>query len=275
MNVLLTILAILPGLIIAYLIYRFDKHEKESKLALAISFGIGVLSAFPALWIEQGYDNLGVNEFGSFWNLLLLSFVSIALTEELVKFIALMAYPFPKKFFNEPMDGIVYAVMIGMGFATIENIFYAYRFGTGTVLVRAFTAVPAHAIFAIMMGYFVGLAKFDKKNRIRLLAYGLGIAVLVHGIYDVFILQKYHDWIMLLATLTLVVGGFFCYRFIRTHQQNSPFIQEESIVEELPEENIIIEASAPITEVTEERTTSSSDDDIMNSIISDMQGEEE
>jgi len=155
--------------------------------------------------------------------LLLLSFVVIALSEELVKFIALIAYPFQKKFFNEPIDGIVYSVMIGMGFATIENIIYADRFGTGTTIVRAFTAVPAHAVFAVIMGYFTGLAKFNPDKKITYLAMGLGLAILVHGIYDVFILQQYYEWLMLFATFTLLLSGYFAYRLIRMHQAASPF----------------------------------------------------
>lgn len=225
-NFLIAILAILPGILICYLIFRMDKFEKESRFPLLICFVLGILSALPALKLEEWGDSLGINEFGSFGMLLLLSFVVIALSEELVKFIALLLYPFQKNFFNEPMDGIVYSVMIGMGFATIENIIYADRFGTGTAIVRAFTAVPAHAIFAILMGYYVGLAKFNPEKKWVYLAKGLGLAVLVHGIYDVFILQQYYDWLMLFATFTLVVSGFFAYRLILSHQKISPFQKE-------------------------------------------------
>lgn len=226
-NFLIALLAILPGILICYLIYRMDKFEKESRLPLLICFILGIASALPALKLEEWGDSLGINEYGSFGMLLLLSFIVIALSEELVKFIAVFLYPFQKSFFNEPIDGIVYSVMIGMGFATIENIIYADRFGTGTAIVRAFTAVPAHAVFAVLMGYYVGLAKFNPKKKFIYLAKGLGIAVLVHGIYDVFILQQYHEWLMLLATFTLLVGGVFAYRLIRLHQKASPFQEKE------------------------------------------------
>lgn len=226
-NLLLSILAILPGAIICYIIYRLDKYEKEPRLPLLLSFILGIVSAVPALKLEEWWDRMGVNEHGSFMMLLLLSFVVIALSEELVKFIALLIYPYQKKFFNEPLDGIVYAIMIGMGFATIENILYADRFGTGTTIVRAFTAVPAHAIFAIIMGYYTGLAKFNPDQKIKHLATGLFLAIFIHGIYDVFILQQYYDWLMLLATLVLIVSGVYAYRLIRLHQEASPFRDEE------------------------------------------------
>jgi protease PrsW len=265
-NTFLIILAIFPGLLICYLIYRFDKHEKESRLPLAICFGLGILSALPALKLEEWGDSIGINEHEGFWMLMLLSFVVIALSEELVKFIVLIAYPFQKKFFNEPLDGIVYAVVIGMGFATIENIIYAGRFGTGTTIIRAFTAVPAHAVFAILMGYFTGLAKFDQKNRLRNLGLGLSTALLIHGIYDFFILQQYYEWLMLFATFTLLLSGFLSYRLIKIHQEDSPFINV--VVEETNDTNIsgVLEKAA-IT------STSKSNDDIMDAIISDLEEE--
>ena len=52
-----------------------------------------------------------------------------------------------------------------MGFATMENISFANRFGLETVLLRAFTAVPAHLVFGVVAGYYVGLAKFDHARR--------------------------------------------------------------------------------------------------------------
>jgi RsiW-degrading membrane proteinase PrsW (M82 family) len=223
-SVLVILLAIIPGLLIGYLIYRSDLYEKESPLPLLICFGLGIISAIPALKLEEWGDRMGIQEGQNFWMLLLLAFVVVALSEELMKFIVLVAYPFQRSFFNEPMDGIIYSGMIGMGFATIENIFYATQFGTGTTIVRAFTAVPAHGVFAIIMGYYVGLAKMDEKKRVKYLVKGLGIAVLVHGTYDFFILQHYRDWLMIMATFVLFISGFYAYRLIRKHQSNSPFI---------------------------------------------------
>lgn len=266
-NFLLVILAILPGVLICYLIYRFDKYEKETNLPLAICFGLGVFSALPALKLEEWGDRMGINEHGGFGMLLFLSFVVIALSEELVKFIALIAYPFQKKFFNEPIDGIIYTVMIGMGFATIENIIYADRFGTATTIVRAFTAVPAHAVFAIIMGYFVGLAKFNPKEKYKYLALGLGAAVLVHGIYDVFILQQYYEWLMLFATFTLLICAFLAYRLIKMHQENSPFKSRIEVENNIEEDSILIADGLEDTPIVE------SDDDIMGAILGDLEEE--
>lgn len=99
------------------------------------------------------------------------AFFVVALIEEFSKYIFVRFYSQPKKYFNEPFDGIVYAVMVSMGFAAIENIAYVSQGGMGTAIVRAFTAVPAHATFAVLMGYFMGLAKFapSKSKNVSLI----------------------------------------------------------------------------------------------------------
>lgn len=230
MSPFLVILAVVPGLVICFLIYKIDKFEKEPVLHLSVCFLLGILSCYPAIKLEELGDSLGYDETQGLGNLLIFSYIIIALSEELVKYLALVFYAYPKKSFNEPLDGILYSVMIGMGFATLENVLYADRFGLQTIVLRAFTAVPIHAVFAIMMGYFVGLAKFNSKNRIIYLVLGLIVPVLIHGTYDFFILQQYYKWLMVLAAFTLCISAFFAIRAIRLHQQNSPF--KESFMED-------------------------------------------
>ena len=258
------VLAILPGLLICFLLFKLDKFEKEPILHLSICFVLGVLCCFPAMKLEMWGDQLGYDENQGIGTLLVFSYIVVALSEELVKYLALVFYPFQRKFFNEPLDGIVYAVMIGMGFATLENILYADRFGLQTIIVRAFTAVPAHAVFAIIMGYYVGLAKFDLKNRKKYLALGLLIPVLIHGTYDVFILQGYYEWLMVLATVTLTISAYFAYRVIRIHQQSSPF------KDYIPE---VVATTPPTTDLSE-KTTNTSDNEIMDEIIAEMDADD-
>ena len=92
--------------------------------------------------------------------------------------------------FNEPLDGIVYAVMVSLGFATVENISYvigAQEQGTNVAILRMFSAIPLHAACGVIMGYFVGMAKFNKENYNSLLLKGVLIATLVHAIYNYFL----------------------------------------------------------------------------------------
>ena len=82
------------------------------------------------------------------------------LVEEYLKLtvVRLTAYRAPA--FDEVMDGVVYTVVAGMGFACLENVLYVMGGSLATALVRAFTAVPLHAVASGLMGYSLGRARF-------------------------------------------------------------------------------------------------------------------
>lgn len=226
MHILILLLATLPGLFISYAIFRADKYEREPLAPMLLCFAAGGAATVPVVMLERWlFAWLGQPPF-HIGQTALLSFGALALTEELAKFALLLLLAFPHKFFNEPIDGIVYAVLIAMGFATLENIVYADRFGLQTVLLRALTAVPAHLVFAVIQGYYAGLAWFEPERRGRLLATGLLLAILVHGAYDLLILQDLSRWLVVLGTVALYLSLILCGQLIRHHQEQSPFKKE-------------------------------------------------
>ncbi len=190
---MLLLLSILPGIAISLYIFFRDKYEPEPKWLLLGCFAFGALSTVPAVWLEKkGVEWLVYQGFDSFWNVLATAFLVVALSEELVKFLFLRLLIYPRPSFNEPLDGIVYAVVFGMGFATWENILYVMirEGGVAVGLLRMFTAVPAHAAFGVIMGYFLGRAKHEGHRGRALLGWGIVGALLSHGAYDFFIFQK-------------------------------------------------------------------------------------
>lgn len=220
MDPVLLILAIIPGLLISWYIYRMDRLEREHRLHLMACFVSGMLLTLPADGIEQWLRATGM----TFPAALIVYIPAIAVAEELLKFLLLVLYPLSRKhIFDEPIDGIVYAIMIGMGFATMENIAYASTFGLGTTIVRAFTAVPAHALFAVLMGYYAGLSWLHPERRKKHLWHGLLLAVIFHGVYDFLVLQAYYDWLVILAVAGLWISIYFARDLIIRHQENSPF----------------------------------------------------
>lgn len=85
----------------------------------------------------------------------------------------------------------MYAVFISLGFATVENLAYVLSTGMSTAVVRSFTAVPAHALFAVAMGYYLGIAKFaGPRYRQKYIWLGFISPVILHGIYDFILLSQ-------------------------------------------------------------------------------------
>jgi len=211
---LLLLLAILPPLLIAYYVYQKDKYDKEPKSLIIKSFLFGCLAILPAIFLETIYDQ------SLFPNLFLYVFFGIALIEEGVKYFFLKNYMYKKKEFNEPMDGIVYAVMISLGFATVENISYVFKYeeqGLFVAITRMFTAIPLHAVCGVILGYFVGLAKFSDDKR-PLLFKGLFLAVLIHALYNYFIFLGQG---FIFSIIVLIVAIYYSKKAIDIHQQDS------------------------------------------------------
>lgn len=191
----LLMLAIAPVALLLIYIYNRDVISKEPKSMLAKAFIGGVLCILIDLILILPFQAI----FGEAetWNGILLStfgsaFIEAGIPEEVSKFIILYFLIWKSKEFDEHFDGIIYATFISMGFACIENILYVFEHGAGTGIMRAFTAVPGHFFFAVIMGYYFSRAKFDIKNRTSNMIKAIIYPMIIHGCYDMilFMIEK-------------------------------------------------------------------------------------
>lgn len=222
MNLILS--AVAPIMVIIIFIYVQDKYDKEPLWLLVLNFVFGaVISVIIVTVIYLITDSmLPLNNNFSIWQQFIRAFLVVGLSEEFSKYIVVRYFAQPRRAFNEPFDGIIYAVMVSMGFACTENILYVLNGGYDVALIRAFTAVPAHATFGIIMGYFMGKAKFS-NNRFKLNMAGLFFAVLFHGAYDFFLFIGFIPGISFGAIISLMIGVFLSRKAIIKHQENSNF----------------------------------------------------
>lgn len=183
--------AVLPPIVLLTYIYKMDRAEKESPALLFRIFLRGVMACIPAAIAEYLGETVAEILFdpeGDIYSLVNI-FASVALSEEFFKFLAAKRCTWRSEEFNYRFDGIIYAVFSSLGFATLENIIYVYRFGFKTGLMRAVLAIPGHMVFGVFMGIFYGKAReYSYKERRGKSAAMLLLSVLVptilHGIYD-------------------------------------------------------------------------------------------
>lgn len=175
--------AISPAIVLVMIMIRKDNRPEPNKWLWA-AVGLGVLIC-PVLFL-LAFLGWPVIEADSLWTAFLTSFVTSAVPEECLKFMALLILARCCKHFDEYFDGIVYAVCIGMGFAGLENIMYVigYEEWIYVSITRALLSVPMHYFFAIIMGTFFSLGWFDKRNRKVYFSAALLLPIIVHGIYD-------------------------------------------------------------------------------------------
>lgn len=220
-------LALAPGAAIMLFVYLKDKHEREPLSLLLISFLYGGLSTLITLFISWPVNILILTKEQDVIHQFFNAFFKVALIEEFSKFIFVRFILYNNKNFNEPFDGIVYAVMVSMGFATVENVVYIFQYGFTTGVLRMFTAVPAHATFAVLMGFFLGKAKFTHRKGLYYSLIALLAPTLFHGSYDYFWFISFVPGIWTGALLSLIICFILSRQAIRLHQQASPFINQQ------------------------------------------------
>ena len=187
----LLVLAVLPGAILLYYVYKLDPVEKEPPKLLASLLALGIVSVIPAVLLEMLFDGLVLKNWSvsSSTYLIVENFLGIALIEELCKFFFLSIRTWNNRDFDYVFDGIVYAVFVSLGFAIAENIMYVFEYGFSTGVMRAFTAIPGHCVFAVFMGFFYGEAKLARVQgngglMVGYLVLAVIVPVLCHGLYD-------------------------------------------------------------------------------------------
>lgn len=206
MDLLSCVLGFAPGLFWLWFLRRKDDLEPEPKRLVLAVFLAGCGSAAIVLALRPTLEQfipVGPAALADFVD----AFAVTALVEELVKFAAFFAVAFWHRQLNEPLDGIIYGSAAGLGFASVENVLYVQLTEDPSLLLaRTFTATLAHAACSGMLGFCVGMTRMRRRLRRRwLIAWGLGVAVLLHGTYDYFLLgPRSLAWIALLGALPMM-----------------------------------------------------------------------
>lgn len=188
--IIILLTALLPALVLVYFIYRKDKYEREPTGMLVKAFCFGALSALASFLISLPFGAMGLypSEAVTVGGHIRVALFGAAIPEEVAKFVLLWVFIRKNPYFNEYVDGIVYAVCVGMGFAAFENI--GYVFGSqeawlATGIMRAVVSIPAHFFFAVAMGYYYSKAAFDRYDRRRLnIALALIVPIALHATFD-------------------------------------------------------------------------------------------
>ncbi|CAG9623509.1 glutamic-type intramembrane protease PrsW [Sutcliffiella rhizosphaerae] len=180
---------IAPGLALLSYFYLKDKFEKEPISFVFKIFMFGALLVFPLMFIQYVIQ-LEFNVSSHFVNAFLVS----GLLEEFFKWFVLIYLVYHNIHFDEHYDGIVYGVAVSLGFATAENILFLIANGVELAFGRAILPVSSHALFGVIMGYYLGKGKFSfhSKQRKKWIMLSIFIPFFLHGMYNVIILsQKY------------------------------------------------------------------------------------
>ena len=178
--IILLSVAIAPGLALFSYFYLRNQISAEPSKTLFHTFIYGAILTFPILFIQHVFE---VEDL--FDSMLIRNVLFTSILEEFFKWLILVMAIFQHVEFDDPYDGILYGASVSLGFATVENILYLLTYGLDTAFLRALLPVSSHAIFGVVMGYYLGLAKFAGNQATRqLLFVALFVPVGLHSMYN-------------------------------------------------------------------------------------------
>lgn len=174
--------AVAPVIFLLLFIYSKDKKAPEPTDQLLRAFRYGILSALCVMVVMSPFASSG--EPSSLWQCAKVSFLEAGIPEEFFKWLFLYILIWRSPQFDEYIDGIIYAVFVSMGFACLENVMYVLPGTMATAFTRALLSVPAHFLFAVIMGYYFSMARFHPERRTCYMIYSFVLPMIAHGLFD-------------------------------------------------------------------------------------------
>ena len=206
---------VIPVIFWAVYHYHKDRHLPEPLGHLLLAFGLGMLAAgiSQALYIGLGplglrYDAVALAE-TSVLGLFSYSMLAIGPIEEISKLLLFVIVVLRLKEFDEPLDGIIYASFIGLGFAAVENWQYLDYLTPTEAYARGFASPVIHILFASIWGHWIGCAYLQGRSILVAAAKGLAIAAGLHGLYDFVVILNPHNSLPIAAS---GIGAIWVWR---------------------------------------------------------------
>ena len=206
-----------PSIIWLLFFLRKDVHPESNKMVLKIFF-LGALITLPAVLIELGIEK-GLNKWASPLASAIYIFLGIAFVEEFLKYLVVREKVLSNPEFDEPVDVLLYMIIAALGFAALENILVLlpkekplFFYETAIIsFLRFIGATFLHALCSGTMGYFLALSFFEIKKKLRLTILGLVIATVLHGLFNLFIMEIDKTLLVYNGEITIVNFPLFIF----------------------------------------------------------------
>jgi RsiW-degrading membrane proteinase PrsW (M82 family) len=206
---------VLPVLFWAWYHYYKDRRLPEPVGYLVLAFLLGAGSYWLGILMYEGLGVIGLR-FDAFLlaetdhgGLLLYAILAIGPIEELAKLLPFMLLIFSIDEFDEPIDGIIYASFIALGFSTVENLYYLQYVSDIEALARGFAGPVVHIVFASIWGYYIGRAFLRRRSVALTVFVSLMATAVLHGLYDYLVIALP---IFALPASALLVVGIWVWR---------------------------------------------------------------
>ena len=222
---MLDVLSIIVAPTVFWFLYHSykDRFRPEPIVPLVLSYLSGFGAGYLCLKIYELGNRYGVaaDPDGNRLVFLLYCVLVVGVLEEACKFAPFRLISMQSRHFDEPIDGIVYASAVALGFASYENFKYMEFLEGRELLARAIASPLMHCMFASIWGYACGRARHDGRPLLRPALIGLGVAALIHGVYDFLVLATHPFVRPATAGIVLVIWIWRMRLIRRLHEEHS------------------------------------------------------
>ena len=215
-----------PVLFWAVYHYYKDRHLPEPVGYLVITFVLGMAAVHVSSALYAGLGLVGLRFDAGYladtsaWGLLAYSILAIGPVEEIAKLLPFLLVVLRFREFDEPMDGIIYASFIGLGYAAVENWQYLDYLTTTEAIARGFASPVIHMLFASIWGHWIGRAHVAGRSIVRATIISAIVASTLHGLYDfVVILNPGHA--LPVAAFGILVIWLWRLRILRAMHEDA------------------------------------------------------
>jgi len=232
--VIAAVIAFIPAVLYLFPLVWLDRYDPEPLWLLALAFAWGALVAVIfSIVVNSVVSGVVEANFGMEAGLAVGGVISAPIFEESSKGIGLLILLiFFRKYFDDILDGIVFAGVIALGFATVENVqYYGNALGQSgfpalilLFFMRGILSPFAHVTFTSMTGIGCGIARESHSPFVRIIAPVLGYvgAVFLHALWNgMAILGGFESFVMgylfIEIPFFLIFVGFAFYVM---HRQN-------------------------------------------------------
>ena len=224
---LLILPVVAPILFWAAYHYYKDRDLPEPPGNLVLCFVLGIFAAGLSKAMYVGLEPLGLRfdavalaaDNGP--GLFVYAMLAIGPIEELAKMIPFLLVVVRFKAFDDPMDGIIYASFIALGYAAVENYHYLDILTTAEAFARGFAGPVIHIVFASIWAHWIARALLAGKSAVRPALTGFLLAAGLHGFYDFLVLRHVVLALPIAAALIVAIWIWRLRLMQEMHEQAS------------------------------------------------------
>lgn len=205
-----------PLMFLILALLAMKSMEKKEFRIFTGSYLAGMITVIPMILVIYIISNYWLSTFTSLRRIIFFSFIMVGFMAEIVKFLLLRFHYIPKDIITKPFDGILFSIMIALGFSTTANVYFYLTWNLTPDIIAVNYVIPfASLLIGILMGFFIGMGKFRTQSLDSFT--GLSAAIFFHGFFVFNLISRDYLLLGLVSFGTLIIVIMLAIKSLNTN----------------------------------------------------------